>query len=315
MLKLKLILGGIKNNLNSPILLVLAVSTIIGASAAGFAAYIQPSVDTVNAPEITAVADTPQKTVTVKEPEKKSSDKPQTSKPAPTTSVAQPTVADVFADLNSFGSGYGVQFVNKSLYESSKYSWNKVPSTDVTRLKQYASMFKYEFSKYPKSWVKKLGLKKIYIATKVTNVYKVAAIPRSPSEMIYSIEYGTDDYARGVVHHEFHHFVDYYRFGSYYPNDTTWNNLNDTGFTYGSGGFSAYEDGWDNSEHPEEGFVTGYAMTGSEEDRAEVFAYIMVDSRNTRLYRWAKTDDILLDKIKYMKNKLTNENSGFSAYF
>lgn len=56
------------------------------------------------------------------------------------------------------------------------------------------------------------------------------------------------------------------------------------------------------TEHPSEGFVTGYAKTNSLEDRAEVYSYLFTKEGNSKLSEWVKTDKKLENKINFIKN-------------
>ena len=80
-----------------------------------------------------------------------------------------------------------------------------------------------------------------------------------------------------VLHHEFFHIIDYRDDGDVYE-DKAWAALNRPGFHYGTGGKNAQHVA-SARELTEKfpGFLNYYATTGVEEDKAEVFANLIVD--------------------------------------
>jgi hypothetical protein len=80
-------------------------------------------------------------------------------------------------------------------------------------------------------------------------------------------------YPEHVLHHEFFHLIDHADDGDVYR-DEKWSALNPTGFRYGNGGVNAQttrNTGALTDTIP--GFLTHYATTGVEEDKAELFAF------------------------------------------
>ena len=50
------------------------------------------------------------------------------------------------------------------------------------------------------------------------------------------------------------------------------------------------------------GFMTAYSLTGIEEDKAEIFACLMMSSQSKLLHRWIKDDQILKEKVQFIKS-------------
>jgi hypothetical protein len=132
--------------------------------------------------------------------------------------------------------------------------------------------------------------------------------------MYYDDTY-SGDYAREVIHHEFDHLVTFNIFNTWAPVDSIWLSFNPPGFSYGAGGASAYQS--NNSslsgEHPTSGFVTGYATTAIEEDKAETYAYLMTTTYYHHLQNWLFSDTDLTNKVNYYKqfiSKYSPEMSG-----
>ncbi|MDN2705050.1 hypothetical protein O0881_23975 [Janthinobacterium sp. SUN100] len=98
------------------------------------------------------------------------------------------------------------------------------------------------------------------------------------------------------VHHEYYHFIEYRLFNDFYYRDPAWLALNPPGTTYGQGGATAYGKGFQNLGHPQPGLVSLYAAYGPEEDKAEVFGWMMTPAYALRLEQWSLADAALAAK-------------------
>lgn len=221
------------------------------------------------------------------------------------------TVAEVEAALDSFLAQYGADATTDCGVAVTVYDCLPIDQTDLTNLRATARIFITEWSKYPVSFIQGLSLDKVNFTKNLTVSGQArAAVPAADSnQMYYDIGYSDDsltEYMRGVIHHEFEHYVSYMQYGSYYYTDDDWSALNPTGFTYGDGGASCYEPGSDclTGEHPVPGFVTGYGTSAIEEDRSELYAYMFATDRHIRMNQWAETDTHLSAKIASYKQFL-----------
>jgi hypothetical protein len=105
-----------------------------------------------------------------------------------------------------------------------------------------------------------------------------------------------------VLHHEYFHIIDYKDDGQLYRDDA-WSALNPPDFKYGAGGKTAQGDpsiGVWTDKNP--GFLDKYAMTGVEEDKAEVFAAMVIDPDFMAVR--VKSDPVLAAKQRRMKELL-----------
>jgi hypothetical protein len=59
---------------------------------------------------------------------------------------------------------------------------------------------------------------------------------------------------------------------------------------------------------PEPGFITDYAMVSAQEDRAEVFACMMIPEELSLMEQWAQKDKILSKKVEMMKEFLRQDS-------
>ncbi len=106
------------------------------------------------------------------------------------------------------------------------------------------------------------------------------------------------------THHEFYHVIEHRLFKDFYFRDPAWLALNPPGTEYGQGGATAYGKQFENLGHPAAGLVSRYAGYGPEEDKAEVFGWMMTPGYAARLDGWAKQDSALAAKLAWMQQLL-----------
>ncbi|HET7566962.1 MAG TPA: hypothetical protein VFJ91_03160 [Gaiellaceae bacterium] len=225
--------------------------------------------------------------------------------------AAATTLAEAESALQAFLSQYGlaaeVAHVDESSYAQTWDRFDLLAESDLPALREYGELFVDEWSKYPLDWVRASGVRAIaFVKDFTTGADHRAAGPDPVGEtMYYDVPFsGTGDYAREVIHHEFDHLLTYDLFGSYAPADPAWTALNPAGFAYGSGGASCYAAGdpcgaWD--QHPQSGFVSGYARSAIEEDKAELYAYLMTATGWHQVEQWLATDPALAGKVALLQ--------------
>lgn len=109
------------------------------------------------------------------------------------------------------------------------------------------------------------------------------------------------------THHELYHVIEHRLFKDFYYRDPAWIGLNPPGLDYGQGGATAYGKGFQNLGHPGEGLVSRYAKYGPEEDKAEVFGWLMTPGYAERFASWvdgAEGDAPLRAKRDFMRRLL-----------
>ena len=236
--------------------------------------------------------------------------------------MAANSIADAQQSLQSFASQYGLTMeitnITPSSYSNTYSTYSLLTDNDLQTLKTYGTLFIDEWSKYPIDWVANSKLKSIALVKKLgvsTTAPAVAAFPDIVGETMYYDDTYSGDYAREVIHHEFDHLVTFNIFNTWAPVDSIWLSFNPPGFSYGAGGASAYQS--NNSslsgEHPTSGFVTGYATTAIEEDKAETYAYLMTTTYYHHLQNWLLSDTTLTNKVNDYKqfiSKYSPEMSG-----
>jgi hypothetical protein len=110
---------------------------------------------------------------------------------------------------------------------------------------------------------------------------------------------------RMIIHHEFFHMLETQAGNPF--QDPEWDALNPIGFHYGSGGVNALRSSANpppkvDTSYVGGGFVSRYAMSAVEEDKAETFAYLMV--RYGNVMTRARRDEVLASKVELLKQRL-----------
>lgn len=209
-------------------------------------------------------------------------------------------------EFAGIGSTYELEIVSESPGFPHSTSWGPIDgqSAAFTDLQRYEPLFCQEFSLYPKSLVQKTKLRRIVICHELKfSGQRRYAIPDFEHDTLY-LDVGTNEqpalYLRKVIHHEFFHIIDYRDDGLLYE-DERWKALNRPDFMYGKGGSSALGDPTTGELTPEyAGFLTHYSTTGVEEDKAEVFAHLIVNA--AVVADRAGRDEVLAEKVIQMKS-------------
>jgi hypothetical protein len=171
-------------------------------------------------------------------------------------------------------------------------------------VQRYARVLHTEFGRYPPTAVRRTGLMRIILCADLSfDGQKRTAIPDFEHHTLYlDIERGSYDrnYQIQVLHHEFFHVIDYADDGLVYE-DNDWASLNPSDFAYGTGGRNAQDVADTNvltDRYP--GFLNHYSTTGVEEDKAEIFARLIIDP--SMVQRRAESDPVLRAKIEKMES-------------
>lgn len=195
-----------------------------------------------------------------------------------------------------------------------KATWDEIKYTvasksDYERLLKYLRLFRREFNKYPKEFIRESRLKWVVFVKDLSISGQLrTAVPDYKKEILFlDFARGTHStiYQRHVIHHEFYHMIEEQFNGDAYWKDPNWAKFNDKNFKYGKGG--ATVQGQSNVyelTHPKKGFINLYSMSALEEDKAEIFASLFVKAESRKIAKCVKKDDILRKKVRYMKTFL-----------
>lgn len=177
-----------------------------------------------------------------------------------------------------------------------------VPKSDIDI---YLYLFRKELGKYPAELLPLVGLKRVVFCRELSVGGQVrAAFADGENATLYldvrSAVY-SETYRRKVIHHEFYHFIDQASRST--PGDPDWVALNPEGFLYGSAGAAVQGDNKGSLiTHPTAGFLDTNALASVVDDKAEIFANLMVNDLKARLL--LKQDDLLRTKVQRLKDTL-----------
>ncbi|MGZ8844818.1 MAG: putative zinc-binding metallopeptidase, partial [Pyrinomonadaceae bacterium] len=218
------------------------------------------------------------------------------------------TPADAAAKFSTIAQAYHIEIITGAMTFPVKTTYGLIEGKPAERkdLENYSGVFASEFTVYPTSLVKLSRLKRIVICIELSFAgQRRNAIPDFEHDTLYldpSRGSYSPTYMRKVMHHEFFHIIDYLDDGELYQ-DERWSSLNPPGFKYGTGGINAQSlssSSLTTDQFP--GFLNYYSTTGVEEDKAELFAFLIVDPRY--IEQRIKSDAVVRAKVKFMMELL-----------
>jgi len=208
---------------------------------------------------------------------------------------------------------YGLNISYKDIPSKLSYDtvFTPVAPKDYRNLLSYLSLFEEEIAKYPKTYFKNSKLRGAFFVKRLFHKQRPAE-----GVYVYKKNYILFDFERGqknpkqqrhTIHHELYHMIELLTIG--YPGwkDPEWSTLNTKDFQYGKTKLNVQPQNRKSFSEPlYPGFVTAYAMTALAEDKAEVYACLMIESQSRLLHEWIKKDQILAGKVRLMKNFINN---------
>lgn len=212
-------------------------------------------------------------------------------------------------DLEKIAAAYALEVVttDPKFPVATKYGAIDGKSAAKPELEAYALLFAPEFSLYPPELVQRSQLKRIVLCSELSFAGQPRnAIPDYEHDTLYlDVRRGADNrpYMRRVIHHEFYHVIDFRDDGKVYA-DEDWAALNPQGMTYGRGGQAAQgfaETAVLTDRYP--GFLNHYSTTAVEEDKAEMFANLIVNFEYVQAR--VSNDRVIQAKALRMKDLLS----------
>lgn len=172
---------------------------------------------------------------------------------------------------------------------------------DSKDLALYLPLFFREFALYPQEVISQSGLRKIILCKNLkSNGQAVAGLADRENQVLY-LDIGIirdfpASFLSATLHHEFFHIMDSK------DGDGSWSSLNEPGFIYGTDGNSAKKNPtMFMMNYALVGFLNRYSMSAVEEDRAEMFANMMIDYG--RVKERTEWDDPILE-AKFLQMKI-----------
>jgi len=158
-----------------------------------------------------------------------------------------------------------------------------------------------ELSRYPAQFLMRARLRRLLLCAKLREGSEpIPSLPNYHGALLIDVD-ADEPYLRRLVHHEVFHFADYAD-DDQLSHDPAWLGLNDRYFVYGSGGRFLREPGAGRFSDEIAGFVSRYATSALEEDKAETFAMRM--SAPQKFAVLLATDPILRAKSAALEAQL-----------
>jgi len=187
---------------------------------------------------------------------------------------------------------------------------------DRERLRGLLAVVLPAYERYPPALLARIQLRRLeFVKNLRVGAQLRRAMPAAQRDSVAYADIGgpLGACAAGIearVHHELYHLIEARLFKDYYYRDPQWLALNPAGIRYGAGGSTAYGKAFSNLGHPQAGMVSVYALYGPEEDKAEVFGWMMTPGYASRLRRWAEQDPALAAKRQFMGALLAQLSAG-----
>lgn len=201
-----------------------------------------------------------------------------------------------------------VYYKKGPLFSRLKFKYKLAPKSDYAKLLKYLALLQTEVNKYPEDFLQEAGVKSIVFCDGVSSHgLSAGGFPDPKGKAVY-YNYNACKciYSKKTIHHELYHMIEAKFNGSSYYKDPVWAKLNSNDFKYGKGGrhFKWNDSNSEKPFHPRTGFITPYATSALEEDKAEVYSALFVEEISTCLHEWISEDEILRNKVNYMKDFL-----------
>jgi hypothetical protein len=226
------------------------------------------------------------------------------------SACADEALASPLGELEKIAKTYKIEIVTAEPQFPVRCTYGTIDGKHADRksLETYVGLFASEFALHPPTLVRRSQLKRVVLCEKLSFAgQRRNAIPDFENDTLYlDVRRGaySKSYLRKVIHHEFFHIIDYRDDGSVYK-DERWRVLNPTTFQYSDGGRNAQTLQTTSvltDEFP--GFLSHYSTTGVEEDKAEVFANLIVDPAYVE--DRAKKDRVLEAKVTRMRDLMAS---------
>ena len=201
-----------------------------------------------------------------------------------------------------------IYYKDNPLFSWVRYKYKLAPKSDYTRVLKYLTVLQKELDKYPDDFWHNAGVNSIVVCKDLSSYGYYAhgfANPWSKT-VYYNYNMCIKIYSKKTIHHELYHMIEAKYNGNIYYKDPVWAKFNSKEFKYGRGGrfFKWNDSNTKERYHPSEGFVSPYAASALEEDKAEVYSNLFVEEISACLNDWIKEDEILKNKVDYMKDFL-----------
>lgn len=213
--------------------------------------------------------------------------------------------------LAQLGKKFAVEIVTDHAEFSTQVAYSRPSHAQVSIC---AGLLSRELEVYPVEIIRKSRLERIVICSNLKTYHReVAGLAEMGWFVIDTIFLNADavskdyEYARRTIHHELFHAIDYHDDLLKYV-DPDWHRLNSEGYRKSPDRHVPY-----NSPSDAIGFLSTHSMTAVYEDKAEVYAHLMVNY--AELEARTRQDAVLARKVERMKELLYRFCQEFNESF
>ena len=184
-----------------------------------------------------------------------------------------------------------LNYTTKITFVQHKDWWYKLEPITENDINFYLPLLILELSLYPKNFFKRINLKNITLSNNIVfhsgnyENYR-AGLPDYEEDtlsLIFSCKERSIKYIRNVIHHELFHYFYFMYVGPFEDRDDLWEMFNPKGFEY-----SMKSELWSQKEilsgdyQDYDSFVSYFSKTKLEEDKAEVFSYMVTSGNDVK---------------------------------
>lgn len=168
------------------------------------------------------------------------------------------------------------------------------------RAERVLSIVRRELARYSPARLRAAGLRRVVMAADLRESGKlISSLPNVAGSLLLDGSV-PDTFLARLVHHEIFHFLDFADDARHGENDV-WSAQQHL-FAYGEGGRSVRSPRAGELSDELPGFLTRYAMSAIEEDKAEVFSFLMTRPADVR--GRAQRDEVVRKKVERLGDKL-----------
>lgn len=204
---------------------------------------------------------------------------------------------------------YGIKVVMTPPQPTDPKTRFKPLSSSIPELQTYLTLFDEELARYSPALLKCSGLKTFAPVQDLTGNGEWGPFSYDfvKGVLYCNVKFqesgkNPDQYLRHTIHHEIAHAVDRALNGWLISDDPKWMLLNPPAFRYGAGGASIRAGFRADHSDASPGFFSLYSKAAVAEDKAEVFAGLMLPAEAAQLEKLIARDKVLEGKAKYWRD-------------
>lgn len=164
-----------------------------------------------------------------------------------------------------------------------------------------ATVLEEELARYPEQILARSRLRRVLLCSDLReDGQAIPSLPNTLQTLLLDVN-ARPAYLRRLVHHELFHFIDYAD-DDQLLRDARWEKLNDPYFLYGGGGRTMRDPDSSTLEEHRPGFLSRYSTSALEEDKAEVFSFLMTTPGAVQAI--AARDPVVGAKVRSVKEQV-----------